>query len=697
MEMVRMRVNTIVLAFRELNNAIKGKARKLVIGTVALIPLLYGSLYLWAFTNPYKTLDTVPVAVVVEDSGAIINGKMRNVGNEIKNRLKNQKDGSEGFQWNFVDSAKANKGIKNGDYFMVATIPASFSKCIASAQYDTPTKAKLHVKYDQASNMLASQIGKTAFRTIRSEISEAIAQEYWEHMFAKVNSASDSLGAAANGAGALHEGSKSLQGGINKLADGSNKLSASLRKLQGGLGELQKGANTLTEANARSKEGAQYLAQKTQDLANGAQQLSEGTQRLSAATDEFYEGAQKLAASSNELEEHVKAGNAETKTKLAGLLMQAQNPAVTKEDVLANLQSLAEGLGENSNLLETNLSALSAGADKLSDGSLQIKGGADAISQGFEAVNTGSNKLAAGANSLAEGLAQVSNGSEKLNNGVNAAAQGSAKIVNGSDQLNSGAKKLSDNTPKLVEGAKKLHDGLKDAQKSGKINNIKQKSKMMSAPVALKEHDYSHVENYGTGFAPYFISIGLWVGALMATFVLRVMDRRAILNGMNPLKSALISFTPFVIMGVVQAVILMGVVHGALKLQIDNVGAFYALGIIASIVFMAIMQMIMVVFKIPGRIVAIVLLMLQITSSAGTFPVQMTPSFFRAVHPYLPMTYSILGLRQAMAGRNSGAIASSIGILVIFGIIAIAITSIVDCVKRTVTMFDLHPVITLEA
>ncbi len=692
-----MRVNTIALAFRELNNAIKGKARKLVIGTVALIPLLYGSLYLWAFTNPYKTLDTVPVAVVVEDNGAMINGKMRNVGHEIKNRLKSQKDGSAGFQWNFVDSAKANKGLKNGDYFMVATIPSSFSKCIASAQYDTPTKAKLHVKYDQASNMLASQIGKTAFHTMRSEISEAIAQEYWENMFAKANSASESLGEAVKGAGELHEGSKSLQGGINKIADGSNKLSSSLRKLQGGLGELQKGADTLTQANLRSKEGAQYLAQKTQDLANGAQQLSEGTQRLSAATNEFYEGAQKLAASSNELEEHVKAGNAETKTKLAGLLMQAQNPAVTKEDVLANLQSLAEGLGENSNLLETNLSALSAGADKLSTGSLQIKGGADTISQGIETVNTGSSKLAAGANKLADGLTQVSNGSEKLNNGVNAAVEGSAKIANGSDQLNSGAKKLSDNTPKLVDGAKKLHDGLKNSQKSGKIDNIVQKSKMMSAPVALEEHEYSHVENYGTGFAPYFISIGLWVGALMATFVLRVMDRRAILNGINPLKSALISLTPFVIMGVVQAVILMGVVHLVLKLQIDNILAFYGLGIIASIMFMAIMQMIMVIFHIPGRIVAIVLLMLQITSSAGTFPVEMTPAFFRAVHPYLPMTYSIMGLRQAMAGKNSGEIVSGIGMLVLFGVIAIAITSIVARMKRTVTMFDLHPVITLEA
>lgn len=692
-----MHVSTIALAFREINNTMKGKARKLVIGTVALIPLLYGSLYLWAFTNPYKTLDTVPVAVVVEDNGAMINGKMRNIGNEIKTRLKNQKDGSEGFQWNFVNSAEANKGLKNGNYFMVATIPASFSKCIASAQYDTPTKAKLHVKYDQASNMLASQIGKTAFRTMRTEISEAIAQEYWEHMFAKVNSASDSLGAAANGAGALHEGSKSLQGGINKLADGSNKLSQSLQKLQGGLGELQKGANTLTEANARSKEGAQYLAQKTQDLANGAQQLSEGTQRLSAATSEFYEGAQKLAASSNELEEHVKAGNAETKAQITGLLMQAKNPAVTKEEVLANLQSLAEGLGENSNLLETNLSALSAGADKLSAGSLQIKGGADALMQGMEKVNVGSDKLVAGTNKLADGLAQVSNGSEKLNSGVNEAAQGSAKIVNGSDQLNSGAKKLSDNTPKLVDGTKKLHDGLKDAQKSGKVNGIVQKSKMMSAPVSLEEHEYSHVENYGTGFAPYFISIALWVGALMTTFVLRVMDRRAILNGMNPLKSALISLTPFVIMGVSQAIILMGVVQGALKFQIDNVVAFYALGILASIVFMAIMQMIMVVFRMPGRIVAIVLLMLQITSSAGTFPVQMTPAFFRAVHPYLPMTYSIMGLRQAMSGKNSGEIVSGIGMLVLFGVIAIAITSIAFRMKRTVKMFDLHPVITLDA
>ena len=692
-----MRVNTIALAFRELNNAMKGKARKLVIGTVALIPLLYGSLYLWAFTNPYKTLNTVPVAVVVEDNGAMINGKMRNIGNEIKTRLKNQKDGSEGFQWNFVNSAEANKGLKNGNYFMVATIPASFSKCIASAQYDTPTKAKLHVKYDQASNMLASQIGKTAFRTMRTEISEAIAQEYWEHMFAKVNSASDSLGAAANGAGALHEGSKSLQGGIDKLANGSNQLSQSLRKLQGGLGELQQGANTLTQANVRSKEGAKYLAQKTQDLANGAQQLSEGTQRLSAATNEFYEGAQKLAASSNELEEHVKAGNAETKTQIAALLMQAQNPAVTKEDVLANLQSLAEGLGENSNLLETNLSALSAGADKLSAGSLQIKGGAEAISQGVENINTGSSKLSAGASNLANGLVQVSNGSENLNNGITRAAQGSAKIVNGSDQLNSGAKKLSDNTPKLVEGAKKLHDGLKDAQKSGKIDNIVQKSKMMSAPVALQEHEYSHVENYGTGFAPYFISIGLWVGALMATFVLRVMDRRALLNGMNPLKSTLISLTPFVIMGVVQSVILLGVVHVVLGLQIDNIPAFYALGIIAGISFMAIMQMIMTAFHIPGRIVAIILLMLQITSSAGTFPVEMTPTFFRTVHPYLPMTYSIMALRQAMAGKNNGEIVSGIGMLVLFGVIAIAITSIIAYKKRTVTMFDLHPVITLEA
>lgn len=649
-----MHVNMAGLAFRECKNAFKGKAKKLVVGTIALIPLLYGALYLWAFTDPYKTLDAVPVAVVIEDRGAMINGEMRNVGQEVKNRLKEMGSGKEGFQWNFVSRAQAGKGLEDGRYFMTATIPASFSECIASAEYDTPRRATMHVSYDRASNMLASQIGETAFHAIRSEISEAIAEEYWEHTFAKINAASDRLGEAANGAEKLSEGSQSLQKGSGDLAAGSHRLSDAMHKLRGGLADLETGSNALSQGNIRTEEGAGKLARKMGDLNAGIKQLHEGSRAVSSGADRLYTGTRKLSAAGEELKKRVKESSDATGRDIIKLFIRAQNPGVTKDDVLENLEKIAAGLEHESHLLNSKLTLLAGGADSLSAGSLQMKNGADTLEKGLSAAADGSASLAAGAG------------------------------------------ELSSHTPELSEGAAKLHHGLSEAQEKGRISNTAEKSRMMSAPVALDENNYSRVKNYGTGFAPYFISIGLWVGALIATFTLRVMNRRALLCGMNPIKSTFISFVPFAVMGVVQSVVLMGVIHGLLRLQINNVPAFYAVGIFTALAFMAIIQMIMSVFGIPGKLVAIILLMLQITGSAGTFPIQMTPGFFRAVHPFLPMTYSVMGLRQAMAGTGGGFVPAAIGFLVVFALIAFILSTLAALRKQNVKMTDLHPVITLE-
>ena len=694
--MIGVHVNMAGLAFRECKNAFKGKAKKLVVGTIALIPLLYGALYLWAFTDPYKTLDAVPVAVVIEDRGAMINGEMRNVGQEVKNRLKEMGSGKEGFQWNFVSRAQAGKGLEDGRYFMTATIPASFSECIASAEYDTPRRATMHVSYDRASNMLASQIGETAFHAIRSEISEAIAEEYWEHTFAKINAASDRLGEAANGADKLSEGSQSLQKGSGDLAAGSHRLSDAMHKLRGGLADLETGSNALSQGNIRTEEGAGKLARKMGDLNAGIKQLHEGSRAVSSGADRLYTGTRKLSAAGEELKKRVKESSDATGRDIIKLFIRAQNPGVTKDDVLENLEKIAVGLEHESHLLNSKLTLLAGGADSLSAGSLQMKNGADTLEKGLSAAADGSASLAAGSGKLAESLGDVSRGSAKLSRGIYDASRGAEKTADGSASLAAGAGELYSHTPELSEGAAKLHQGLSEAQEKGRIRNTAEKSRMMSAPVALDENNYSRVKNYGTGFAPYFISIGLWVGALIATFTLRVMNRRALLCGMNPIKSTFISFVPFAVMGVVQSVVLMGVIHGLLRLQINNVPAFYAVGIFTALAFMAIIQMIMSVFGIPGKLVAIILLMLQITGSAGTFPIQMTPGFFRAVHPFLPMTYSVMGLRQAMAGTGSGFVPAAIGFLVVFALIAFILSTLAALRKQNVNMTDLHPVITLE-
>ena len=238
--------------------------------------------------------------------------------------------------------------------------------------------------------------------------------------------------------------------------------------------------------------------------------------------------------------------------------------------------------------------------------------------------------------------------------------------------------------------------GLNDAHDEAHLDNPKLHSTMMSSPVALHEENFTTVNNYGTGFAPYFISIGLWVGSLISTFIMRVLNRRALLCGMNPIKSTLISYVPLAVVGAAQAVILMLVIQFVIRLQINNVGAYYGLGILTGCVFMAVMQTIIMAFKVPGRLVAIILLMLQITSAAGTFPIQMTPPFFQAMHPALPMTYSVMGLRQAMSGSNGNMMAFSALVLVVFAIVALTLSSIIARHRQMVRMTDLHPIITLD-
>ena len=139
----------------------------------------------------------------------------------------------------------------------------------------------------------------------------------------------------------------------------------------------------------------------------------------------------------------------------------------------------------------------------------------------------------------------------------------------------------------------------------------------------------------------------------------------------------------------------MVVLQYGLQLQIDNVPAFYAVGYLTSLVFAAIMQLLMAAFGFPGRFLAIILLMLQLTTCAGTFPIQTTPGFFQAVNPYLPMTYVVEAMRQIMTGLDYGVVAFACLVLASFGAACFALTSMVAWRKRTVRMDDLHPVLRL--
>ncbi|MSA94793.1 YhgE/Pip domain-containing protein, partial [Gordonibacter urolithinfaciens] len=288
-------------------------------------------------------------------------------------------------------------------------------------------------------------------------------------------------------------------------------------------------------------------------------------------------------------------------------------------------------------------------------------------------------------------------GAGELAQGAQSAQGGAGQLATGAGQLREGAGRLVTGLHEATEGegelASKLAAGAEEA--ADQTRNIPAKAEAMSDPVELDNDYYTSVRNYGTGFAPYFMALGLWVGSLVAGFVFKPLNGRLLLAGANPVTAAFANYLPMAAFALVQAALLMAAIQFGLQLQIGNVPAFWGMGFLTALVFAALMQLLLAAFGFPGRFLAIILLMLQLTTSAGTFPIQTTPAFFQAVNPYLPMTYVVEALRQIMTGLDYGVVGFDCLVLAGFGAAAFALTSIVAWRKRTVRMQDLHPVLKL--
>lgn len=261
----------------EWKNITASKVMWVVIAAIAIMPLLYGALYLAAFQDPYARLNTVPVAVVNEDEGAVISGENRKLGDDVVDELKKTDDG---LQWNFVSAEEAQRGLEDGTYFMSCTIPADFSESVASVDGDSPRKAQLKIEYNQSENMLASQIGETVWKEVRQRVSDSVANEYWTTVLDRVADSGKDIQSAADGAGTLEDGLKTAQ-------DGSKTITTNLSALKDGALSLESGLVTLAG-------GALSLDEGTKSLVSGADQLQSGADRLASGADTVSAGASKL-------------------------------------------------------------------------------------------------------------------------------------------------------------------------------------------------------------------------------------------------------------------------------------------------------------------------------------------------------------------------------------------------------------------
>jgi len=708
--------------FKDLASSFKKPKVIIPILVVMFIPVLYSGMFLKAFWDPYGKMDEIPVAVVNEDRGAEYEGTNLQAGNDLVEELKK----NAAFGWEFVTREQANEGMKNNDYYMTLVIPSNFSEQATTLMDDQPQPAEIIYEPNEAYNFLAAQIGGTAVKEIKSKVSAKVTEAYTDVLFDQVEKISSGLGDAGEGAteindGAvkLDEGAQKLKENLAKMVDGSVKLQDGISPLTEGVGSLNKGAGDLKTGATSLASGLNQLADANKQLLNGAAAANEGGNQLKTGLGASLNGANALAQGLKQSEQGSASlvtgleSSAQGSTKVAegakavaqGLeqLTQASpelaaNPAVKQllaasqavatgsEQVAQGQQQLLKGskdlhgaqqqLVQGSEQLVQGQEQLAQGAAKLTEGQGQLVGG-------LKQFGTKLNEAAAGGSQLATGAGALSEGAKKIEGGMGQLSSGVATLADGSKQLDEGAGELKDGTSKLSEGSGELASKLNEA--ADETSSVKKSDAlvdMFAQPVDIDEQKMNEVPNYGTGFSPYFLSLGLFVGALISTLVVPLRSSSVSeASGWNRFVSRSLSFTGMSLFQSLFAVVL--VLYG-LKLEVQNVPMFYLFTFVTSLCFMFIIQALVTWLDNPGRFLAILLLIFQLTTSAGTFPVELLPTWMKAFNPFMPMTFSVKGYKAVISSGEMSVAWGQMGILIGVAVVFLALTLVYFLAHRNV-------------
>lgn len=313
-----------------------------------------------------------------------------------------------------------------------------------------------------------------------------------------------------------------------------------------------------------------------------------------------------------------------------------------------------------------------------------VNSGAASISIGTTMLKDQTDQLPDGIRKLKDGTARLADGTESLMDGADDLRDGSAELAEGTDDLKDGTEELADGTDELLEGVQdgrtELLDGINDTEEE--LVKLDGMNDYAETPVDVTDKSISPVPNYGTAFAPYFLSLSLWVGGLMIFFGIYLdADRRFPMLSRESDKRIFRTFA-FLGIGMLQGVVLGFIVKWALGLTVVNYSGYMLSIVLVSAVFISIIQFCLVVLKDPGKLVAIILLILQLTSCAGTFPIETVPKLFQVLYPYMPMTYSVMLFKEMISGQTGDTTMYATKILLAIFVVFMVATIVLSRLRR---------------
>ena len=647
---------------------------------ISFIPILYSGFFLGSIWDPYGQTKNLPVAFVNEDKGASLNGKALNVGESIEKKLKDNHD----LGWEFVSKQQADEGVNSGHFYAVVTIPSDFSQKAASITESEPQQAVINFTTTPAKNYIGSLVSNQAAAKVKSSVSEQITQAYAKGILENLDKLGIGLDTAANGASTLHDGLGRLQSGTQTYVGGVKQLAVNQQSLTGGLAQLSDGSRKLQAGLGQLSNNLPTESQLSQ-LSDGMKQLQSGINQLNASVsnpspalvaqqNKVKTGMQTLKQTMEDVKSDLSAagdtlrilgaqaaasGGDSTTISLPQISSISQALKKT-QPIIVQMGMLHEDLQTLKQQLSAQQTQLQAGVSTLNNGVNQLAPNAITAFNGYNSVRFANNQLLAGSASLTNGLSEAKSGSQKLANGASLLESRSGALIDGTSQLASGADTLAN---KLADASNRIKIQPTGATTQQQIAN----------PVKSEMTEKGNVPNYGYALSPYVLSLSLFVGAIVLNVIYPI--RKTFSEQESAIRWWLSKASVAGVAAFMQATILMLVMVFFLGLTPEHPAHFIGAIYLTSFAYMSIVSLLVIVLDNPGRFLAMVLLVLQLGSSEGTFPIQTANGFFQAINPLVPMTYSIRALRQAISGGLDNAFyGGSMWVLVGFLLVANLLT-----------------------
>jgi len=625
--------------------------QRIALAFLILLPSLYGGLYLWSNWDPYGNLADIKVAVVNQDQAVSVEGQDAPVraGDQVVSELR----ADPIVDWTTTDARDAASGLADGTYLMSITIPSDFTARLASIQTGDPQTAEVVLRRDGANGFIVGVAARGLSIELQERINAATTAAYFTVVFEQLGELRSGLTTAADGA---HQ----LEDGLVTAHDGAGTLASGLVTARGAVTELTDGAGQVADGNQQIADIVDPVADRLLPaigpVADAAADLSASAAQLTSTVADAQDG---IGARTSSVLDQLNALVAADPDNAA--LVAARDAAALAADRAGQVTSITTTVNDAAQ----DLAGRSAAVDA------QVPAIQRDIRQGRDDID----RLASGSRRVADGLAE-------LGTGLDTAVDGANRLTDGTGELLSGATTLADGLDSAVQQIPDL--GQDDPE--GTANRV-------ASPTTIRTEAVHDARFYGEGLAPFFFGIALCVFGVAAFTVLRPINPRGLASRARPVTVALAGYLPVALIGVAGGWVLTGVVGLGLGLDARSWPATLGLVTVGSLTFTAIAHALRTAFGVVGSSVALVLLMVQLTSCAGIYPVQTLPAPFQAVHPLLPMTYVVDGLRIAMTGGPGDRLLRDFLVVAGIGLLGVAAGIAAAAWRRRWTVTQLKPVL----